>query len=284
MTKKKVVLIVEYNGAAYKGWQAQKTDVSTVQRFVERALSIIANHPVHVICAGRTDSGVHASAQVVHFETESSRNERSWTFGTSIHLPPDISIVAARYVAEDFHARFSALSRRYRYVIYQSDLRPAILANGVTWSYRHLDVKTMQEAAKTFIGEHDFSSFRAVGCQAKSPIRTILNFTVQQFGQYIVLDVRANAFLHHMIRNFVGVLMMIGAGEAPVEWAKGVLDAKDRTEGGMTASPNGLYFVDAQYPEKFDVPKPALGPHFLPHVEEKFDARELAKISKSNHS
>lgn len=164
MTKKKVVLVVEYNGAAYKGWQAQKTDVPTVQGHVEKALSVIANHPVHVICAGRTDSGVHASAQVVHFETDVSRSERSWTLGTNTHLPPDISIVAARYVDEDFHARFSAVSRRYRYVIYQADLRPAILANGVTWSYRHLDVKAMQSAAKIFVGEHDFSSFRAVGC------------------------------------------------------------------------------------------------------------------------
>ncbi|NVK73666.1 MAG: tRNA pseudouridine(38-40) synthase TruA [Oceanospirillaceae bacterium] len=268
MTKKKVVLVVEYNGAAYKGWQAQKNNVPTVQGNVEKALSIIANHPVSVICAGRTDSGVHASAQVVHFETNSIRNERAWTLGVNTHLPNDISIVAARYVNDDFHARFSALSRRYRYVIYQSDLRPAILANGVTWSYRKLDVLAMKDAAKYFVGEHDFSSFRAVGCQAKSPIRTILNFEVQQFGRYIVLDVRANAFLHHMIRNFAGVLMAIGAGDAPVEWAKTVLDARDRTKGGVTASPNGLYFVDAQYPNSFNVPVCPLGPHFLPFVEE----------------
>ncbi|SBS29675.1 tRNA pseudouridine synthase A [Marinomonas spartinae] len=268
MTKKKVVLVVEYNGTAYKGWQAQKYDVPTVQEEVEKAVSIIANHPVSIICAGRTDTGVHASAQVVHFETEAVRNERSWTLGVNTHLPPDISIVAARYVDMDFHARFSALSRRYRYVIYQSELRPAILIGGVTWTYKKLNVQAMQEAANSFVGEHDFSSFRAVGCQAKSPIRTILNFSVQQLGQYVVLDVRANAFLHHMIRNFAGVLIAIGAGEQPVEWAKHILEAKDRTKGGVTASPSGLYFVDAEYPEHFNIPKPTLGPHFLPVVDE----------------
>jgi len=268
VTKKKVVLVVEYNGAAYKGWQAQKYGVPTVQEEVEKAVSIIANHPVSIICAGRTDTGVHASAQVIHFETDAVRNERSWTLGVNTHLPRDISIVAARYVDMDFHARFSALSRRYRYVIYQSELRPAILIDGVTWTYKKLDVQAMQQAACVFIGEHDFSSFRAVGCQAKSPVRTILNFSVQQFGQYVVLDVRANAFLHHMIRNFAGVLIAIGAGEQPVEWARLVLEAKDRAKGGVTAPPFGLYFVDAEYPEHFNIPKPTLGPHFLPIIEE----------------
>ncbi|KZN15265.1 tRNA pseudouridine(38-40) synthase TruA [Marinomonas sp. TW1] len=265
---KKVVLVVEYNGSAYKGWQAQKFDVPSVQEKLEKALSVIANHTVKVVCAGRTDSGVHASAQVVHFETQAERNERSWTLGVNTYLPEDISVVAARHVDDDFHARFSALSRRYRYVIYQADFCPAILAKGVTWSYKSLDVNVMRQAAATFIGTHDFTSFRAVGCQAKTPVRTILNFDVHQLGQYIVLDVRANAFLHHMIRNFAGVLMTIGAGEQPLEWAQQVLDAKDRTKGGITASPYGLYFVDAEYPKHFNVPVCKLGPHFLPFVDE----------------
>ncbi|MCV2402841.1 tRNA pseudouridine(38-40) synthase TruA [Marinomonas sp. C2222] len=265
---KKVVLVVEYNGSAYKGWQAQKNGVPSVQENIEKALSVIANHPVKVVCAGRTDAGVHASAQVIHFETHVQRNERSWTMGANTYLPSDISIVAAKYVADDFHARFSALTRRYRYVIYSADFCPAILSKGVTWTYKRLDVEAMQQAAKVFKGTHDFTSFRAVGCQAKTPMRTVLNFEVQSFGQYVVLDVRANAFLHHMIRNFAGVLMSIGAGEKPVEWAEEVLRSKDRTKGGITAPPFGLYFVDAEYPENFHVPKNALGPHFLPFVEE----------------
>jgi tRNA pseudouridine38-40 synthase len=265
---KKVVLLVEYDGSAYKGWQAQKYDVPSVQENIEKALSVIANHKVSVVCAGRTDSGVHASAQVVHFETDVERSERSWTLGVNTHLPSDIAVVAARYVDDEFHARFSALSRRYRYVIYQSALRPALLSKGLTWTYKTLDVERMKAAATCFLGTHDFSSFRAVGCQANTPTRTILNFSVQQLGQYVVLDVRANAFLHHMIRNFAGVLMTIGAGEKPVSWAKEVLEAKDRTKGGITAPPTGLYFVDAEYPEHFNVPQRPLGPHFLPYVEE----------------
>ena len=265
---KKVVLVVEYDGSGYKGWQAQKFGVPSVQENLEKALTMIANHPVKVVCAGRTDSGVHASAQVVHFETHAERNERAWTLGVNTYLPADISVVAARYVNDDFHARFSALSRRYRYVIYTSPFCPAVLAKGVTWTYKTLNVEAMKEAASVFLGTHDFSSFRAIGCQANTPIRTILNFDVQQLGQYIVLDVRANAFLHHMIRNFAGVLMSIGAGEQPVAWAKTVLDAKDRTKGGITAPPYGLYFVDAQYPDCFDIPVRHLGPHFLPYVEE----------------
>ncbi|MBU1297295.1 MAG: tRNA pseudouridine(38-40) synthase TruA [Gammaproteobacteria bacterium] len=265
---KKVVLVVEYNGSEYKGWQAQKFGVPSVQENLEKALAIIANHPVKVVCAGRTDSGVHASAQVVHFETDVERSERAWTIGVNTYLPTDITVVAASSVSDDFHARFSALSRRYRYVIYSSAFCPAILAKGVTWTYKTLDVAAMEAAAKVFLGTHDFSSFRAIGCQANTPIRTILNFDVQQLGQYIVLDVRANAFLHHMIRNFAGVLMSIGAGEKPVSWARQTLEAKDRTKGGITAPPTGLYFVDAQYPDVFNVPKRPLGPHFLPYVDE----------------
>lgn len=269
MSSKKIVLVVEYRGTHYKGWQSQKFDVPSVQSSLEKALSKIAAHEVKLVCAGRTDSGVHASAQVVHFETSSVRDMRAWTLGTNSHLPDDITVVAAKGVDFDFHARFSALSRRYRYVIYSSEIRPALLSKEVTWTYKSLDVESMKEAALAFLGTHDFTSFRAIGCQAKSPVRTIMNFEVQQLGQYIVLDVRANAFLHHMIRNFAGVLMAIGAGERPVSWAKDVLSAKDRSVGGITAPPYGLYFVDVEYPDAFDVPKLSLGPHFLPYIKER---------------
>lgn len=268
MSKKKVALVVEYKGTDYKGWQAQKYDVPTVQKYLEAALSKIAAHTVKVVCAGRTDASVHASAQVVHFETDVDRNEKAWTLGVNSNLPKDIAVVAASYMHPSFHARFSAVSRRYRYVIYSNPLRPAIMSKEVTWTHKKLDINKMQQAAKVFHGKHDFSSFRAVSCQANSPIRTILNFEVYKSGQYIVLDVRANAFLHHMIRNFAGVLMAIGAGEEDVSWASQVLAAKDRTKGGITGPPEGLYFVDAEYPVEFNVPKVTLGPHFLPYFEE----------------
>ena len=265
---RKIALVVEYKGTHYNGWQVQKTNVLTVQGQLEAALSKIANHEVKVICAGRTDSGVHACAQVVHFETTVERNERAWTLGVNSNLPSDIAVVAAKEVHASFHARFSALSRRYRYIILLSALRPALLNREVTWTHKTLDVARMQEAAKGFLGKHDFTSFRAVGCQAHSPVRTILNFEVEQIGAYVVLDVRANAFLHHMIRNFAGLLISIGAGEKPVRWAEEVLAARDRTVAGVTAKPHGLYFVHAEYPAEFAIPNPALGPHFLPYREE----------------
>lgn len=265
---KKVALVVEYRGTEYNGWQSQKHDVLTVQSQLESAISRVAAHPVKIICAGRTDAKVHASAQVVHFETTAERDERAWTLGVNSNLPPDIAVVAANDVPSDFHARFSALSRRYRYVILSSYVRPAILSKEVTWTHKSLDVKKMREAAKSFLGEHDFTSFRAVGCQAHSPIRTMMNFEVYESGRYIVIDVRANAFLHHMIRNFAGVLMTIGAGERDVSWAKEVLEARDRAQGGVTAPAYGLYFVDVEYPAEFNIPQVPLGPHFLPPVKE----------------
>jgi len=242
----KIALVVEYKGSRYKGWQSQKGRVETVQDFLEKALSKIANHQVSVICAGRTDSGVHACYQVIHFETESIRENKAWVSGVNSNLPDDISVVSAVNVADSFHARFGALSRRYRYVIYSKQYRSAIMAKEVTWTYKALNASLMREAAECFLGTHDFTSYRAVGCQAHSPVRTVMNFEVYETDSYIVLDVRANAFLHHMIRNFAGVLIAIGAGEKPVGWAKEVLHAKDRTVAGVTAPPYGLYFVHAE--------------------------------------
>ncbi|MBA4501892.1 tRNA pseudouridine(38-40) synthase TruA [Marinobacterium marinum] len=255
---------IEYVGASYRGWQLQAYDnVPTIQAEVERALSVIANHPVQVVCAGRTDAGVNACHQVVHFDSWSERDERAWTLGTNSHLPDDISIKWASKVPGCFHARFSARERRYRYLIYTSPTRPAILAGGVTWTHRQLDTERMQTAARHLLGEHDFTSYRAVGCQARSPVREIRHLDVYRSGQLVVIDISANAFLHHMVRNIAGVLMAVGTGQKSPDWALAVLQAKDRRQGGVTAPPDGLYFVDVRYPDLFKLPKMPLGPYFL---------------------
>lgn len=257
-------LCVEYSGAAYRGWQIQKEkDVSSIQEEVQKALSRIANAPITVICAGRTDARVNATYQIIHFDSPIERADRAWVLGTNSYLPDDIAIQWAKSVNQDFHARFSALERRYRYLIYPNPVKPAILPKGITWTYKDMDVERMAKAAQLLVGEHDFTSYRAVGCQANSPVRTVKSFDVYRSGHLIVLDVCANAFLHHMIRNFAGVLMSIGCGDAEPEWAKEVLEAKDRRQGGITAPPFGLYFVDAKYPEVFELPKSKIGPYFL---------------------
>jgi len=251
---KKIALGIEYDGSAYNGWQRQKHGYG-VQQAVEAAVSKVANQEISVICAGRTDTGVHALGQVIHFETSAERSERSWILGVNANLPKDISVHWAKSVSEDFHARFSALNRRYQYIILNQFSRPAILSKSVTWQGKPLDVQLMSEAAKALIGEHDFSSYRTVACQAKSPIRTIYNLDVSQQGQFICIDICANAFLHHMVRNIAGVLMTIGVKEQKPTWAAEVLEYKDRKLGGVTASPDGLYFVSVAYPEKFAIPE-----------------------------
>lgn len=257
-------LAVEYAGAAYHGWQKQLKDpVPSVQERLEKALSRIANHPVQVICAGRTDAGVNASYQIIHFDSQVQRDERAWVMGTNSHLPDDIAVHWARPVSSEFHARFSARSRRYRYLIHTSAVKPAILPRGVTWTWKTLDLAAMQTAAQALVGEHDFTSYRAVGCQAKNPVRRIEFLEVSRVGRLLMIDVQANAFLHHMVRNIAGVLMRIGAGEAPVGWAAEVLAARDRRAGGVTAPPYGLYFVDVAYDPVFALPKSELGPYFV---------------------
>ena len=259
----RIALGIAYNGRYYHGWQRQPSGHISIQEKLEDALSIVANEPIKVMCAGRTDAGVHASAQVVHFDTVAQRPLRAWTHGGNMNLPDDVAIQWAQPVDEKFHARFSATARRYRYVIYNHALRPALMDKEVTWNYRPLDIVSMQKAAAHLVGTHDFSSFRAAACQANSPIRTMHHLNVIAAGDYIVLDVRANAFLHHMIRNLAGLLMKIGAGEAPPEWAMEVLIAKDRRVSAATAKPYGLYFVDAEYDDAFNLPQTPLGPHFL---------------------
>ncbi len=254
---------IEYDGSACHGWQKLKTGLPTIQGFVEKAIGQVANHSVSVVCAGRTDAGVHGCRQIIHFDTVSVRSERGWVFGSNTHLPDSIVMRWVKPVSENFHARFSALARRYRYVVYNHPVRPGHLNKGLTWNFRPLNVDRMREAAAHLKGRHDFTSYRAVQCQARNPVRTIEHITLNRFGDLIVIDVKANAFLHHMIRNIAGVLMEIGTGKREPVWAKEVLEAKDRSMGGVTAAPWGLYFVDVKYPEEFELPDEPLGPSFI---------------------
>jgi tRNA pseudouridine38-40 synthase len=244
---------VEYDGRRFHGWQSQRGE-RCVQDVVEAALARVADARVRLFCAGRTDAGVHALGQVVHFDTGVARPERAWVLGANTVLPNDVSLRWARPVPDNFHARFSATGRRYRYVILDRSARSALLAGRVTWVHRPLDAARMAEAALALLGTHDFSSYRAIGCQAKQPVRTVTELTVQRRGALIEIAVSANAFLHHMVRNIAGVLIAIGRGDAPVEWAGEVLERRDRTAGGVTAMPDGLYLDRIEYPAAFDLP------------------------------
>ncbi|MEW5756802.1 MAG: tRNA pseudouridine(38-40) synthase TruA [Pseudomonadota bacterium] len=252
----RIAACVEYSGKSYHGWQRQN-HANSVQACVEEALSKVAAHPVSVVCAGRTDAGVHGVGQVIHFDTEARRDMRAWVYGGNSNLPKSIAITWAKEVDERFHARFSALSRSYRYVIFNREVRPSFLAWRTTWEYRPLDVARMQEAAQHLIGEHDFTSYRALACQAKSPVRNVMRLEVSRREDLVLIDIEANAFLHHMVRNIAGVLMTIGAGEQEPLWAKEVLEHRDRTLGGVTAHPSGLYFMGVKYPDEFAIPAPA---------------------------
>ncbi|QKK03185.1 MAG: tRNA pseudouridine(38-40) synthase TruA [Pseudomonadota bacterium] len=238
---------VEYDGSGFFGWQRQR-QTPTVQQCLEEALARVADQPVRVHCAGRTDSGVHACCQVVHFDVECERSERAWVLGTNTHLPGGISLLWVRAVDDRFHARFSATRRHYRYRILNRWVRPAIELGRVSWVRRPLDVGRMQRAARPLIGEHDFSSFRAVGCQSRSPVRTVHAIDVAREGAEIMIEVEANAFVYHMVRNMVGTLIPVGTGERPVDWPRQVLEARDRTRAGVTAAAEGLYFVAPTYP------------------------------------
>jgi tRNA pseudouridine38-40 synthase len=264
----RIAMGVEFEGQNYKGWQIQKNGLTTVQGELTKAISQVANHPVHIVCAGRTDTGVHAAHQVFHFDTNATRKPFGWSVGPNGLMDKDIRIQWAKDVGHSFHARFSAQSRRYRYVIYNNAMQPGNMPDGMTWERKPLDEELMHQAAQILVGKHDFSSYRAVGCQAASPVRTIEHLTVRRYGKMIVLDAKADGFLYHMIRNIAGVLIEIGAGQAPVQWAQQVLDYKDRNQGGVTAKPHGLYFVDAMYDDKFELPKPDLGPHFLSWIKD----------------
>lgn len=254
---------IEYDGTRYCGWQRQNNGIGVQQR-VEEALSKIANEPIEVICAGRTDTGVNATNQVVHFDTNQIRKDVSWTLGVNTNLPADIAVSWVKQVSDEFHARFSATARNYRYIIYNSRLRSAILNNGISFCHQPLDENLMHQAAQLLVGRHDFTSYRTVHCQSHSAIRTLYHINVTRLNNYVVIDVKGNAFLHHMVRNIAGSLMEVGQGDRPVSWIKEVLEAKNRCVAGMTAASAGLYFVDVDYPEEFGIPKRHLGPLFLP--------------------
>lgn len=260
----RIALTVEYDGGAFSGWQRQLSPaVATIQHEVEAALSKIANHPVTVICAGRTDAGVHATCQVIHFECAIDRGEKAWVMGGNSLLPRTVRILTATAVPSDFHARFSAQSRRYLYLIYQRAIAPAIMYKRVTHVPALLDVDAMHAAAQSLLGEQDFTSFRAAGCQSKSSWRNVMRAEVTRRGAFVILDIQANAFLQHMVRNIVGALLEIGHGRQNPTWIGELLAQRDRTLGAVTAPPDGLYLVQVGYPERFDLPAGAARPGFL---------------------
>jgi tRNA pseudouridine38-40 synthase len=250
----RIALGIEYDGSQFHGWQSQQAGVRTVQSCVEAALARVADHPVSVICAGRTDTGVHASAQVIHFDAHCRRPLRAWVLGCNSYLPDDICVVWAREVAQQFHARFSAYARRYRYVILNRAVRSALQYKQVTWHHYPLDVQRMQAAAPYFLGEQDFSSFRAAGCQSNTPMRNIHELVINRSGDRIHIEIEANAFLHHMVRNIAGVLISIGGGGQPPQWAQQVIKARDRSCAGITAPAAGLCLIAVRYPAEFELP------------------------------
>ncbi len=244
----RIAVGIEYDGTAYSGWQRQRSGVGIQQR-VEDAVAAVADERVDVVCAGRTDAGVHASGQVAHFDTSAERSERGWLLGVNSNLPDDINLTWVRPVADDFHARFSATARSYRYRILNRLVRSALERHRAWWVHQSLDADAMHEAAQALIGEHDFSAFRAAGCQASTARREVTAISVLRDGDWLTLDVTANAFLQHMVRNITGTLVRIGAGEEPVAWAGDVLAGRDRTRGGIAAPPHGLTLVRVTYPD-----------------------------------
>lgn len=254
MSMKRIALGIEYNGSQFNGYQLQSAGTRTVQGELEKALSTVANGPIRLTCAGRTDTGVHATGQVVHFDTPVARELKAWMLGGNTNLPRDISIHWVRQVSDDFSARFSAISRSYRYILYNRKVRSAVFQHNVSWSFELLDADGMNTAAQSLIGEHDFSAFRSSQCQAKHAIREMQAVTVKREGDYVILDIKANAFLHHMVRNIMGTLMVIGRGEQPVEWMQQVLQGQDRKKAGITAPAAGLYLINVEYPAEYGLP------------------------------
>ena len=244
----RIALGIEYNGSQFSGWQRQ-LNADSVQQRMEEAISNVADAKIVITTAGRTDTGVHATEQIIHFDCENQRELKSWVKGVNRYLPNSISVLWAKSVKDDFHARYGARSRLYRYVIINRATRPALLDNFVTWEYAPLDLKKMQHAAKHLQGTHDFTSYRTVHCQAKSPVRTIEDISLSKHNDFIFMDIRANAFLHHMVRNIMGVLMAVGRGEKAEDWSLKVLQNCNRAHGGMTAPAAGLYLVKVQYDE-----------------------------------
>ena len=244
---------VEYDGSAYAGWQSQ-TGVDTLQSRLSLALAAIADHAVEVTAAGRTDAGVHALCQVAHFDTSAVRSERAWVLGVNTRLPQDIALLWARAVPVDFHARHSATARSYRYLILNRPMRPALARQRVCFVHHRLDEQAMHVAAQFLVGEHDFTSFRSAECQSRTPLRRIERIAVKRQDAFLSIEVTANAFLHHMVRNIAGALLRVGLGDAPPGWVGEVLKLRDRTRAGITAPAEGLYLASVSYPPQLQLP------------------------------
>src|SRR3990167_8979672 len=250
----RIALGIEYQGHHFFGWQVQE-NLLTVQGCLEKALSQVADEPIKLFCAGRTDTGVHAYGQVAHFDTNAVRSLRAWVLGVNTYLPNEIAVKWAEEVDGQFHARFSAVSRCYRYIIYNNATRSALFAKHTTWYRYSLNIELMHKAGEHLLGEQDFSSFRSAGCESKSPMRHVEFMNVTRQGDFVILEIQANAFLHHMVRNIAGVLLCIGSGLRQPEWMQEILQAKDRTQAAETASPTGLYLYKVNYPEEYCFPE-----------------------------
>ena len=262
---KRIAAAVEYDGSSFCGWQRQNHSPS-VQAEVEAALTVVANEPVTVACAGRTDTGVHGTHQIIHFDTGAERNPRNWLLGANANLPFGIRLHWVEERTAEFHARFSATARTYRYLIANQPHRPALFYHWLTWEKSHLNERLMDEAAQQLLGEHDFSSFRASGCQSLSPNRNVHSAKVWRQGGLVIFEITANAFLHHMVRNIVGGLLCVGRGQQSVDWLGSLLECRDRTKAPATARGNGLYLVKVSYPDNFQIPEFDLGPQFVNSV------------------
>jgi len=249
----RIALGIEYNGSRFLGWQTQPGG-GAVQDAVEHALSVIADAAVKVTCAGRTDAGVHACEQVVHFDAPVERPDSAWVRGVNALLPDSVAVLWSCRVADEFHARYAAFSRTYRYVLLNRSVRPALAAGRAGWFHQTLDIAAMREAAECLVGKHDFSAFRSSGCQAKSPVRTVELLTVTRRGDRIDVSIRANAFLHHMVRNIVGSLIYVGAGRQPATWVRQVLESRDRGRAAPTFAPQGLYLESVGYGPEWGLP------------------------------
>ena len=249
----RIAIGVEYDGTAYNGWQRQQNGAG-IQEKLEAAIAVVADHEVELSCAGRTDAGVHASGQVAHFDTQSGRSDRGWLLGVNSLLPDDVNLTWVRRVDPAFHARYSATARSYRYLILNQLVRSALFRHRAWWVHEPLDTDTMHAAAQRLVGEHDFSAFRAAGCQASSPVREIRSIEVRREASWVVLDVTANAFLQHMVRNITGSLAAVGAGRCSGDWLADVLDSRDRRRAGVAAPPQGLTLTGVTYPQAYGLP------------------------------
>jgi len=270
---------IEYDGTRFCGFQRLK-HAASVQASVEDALSKVAGAPVQIHASGRTDSGVHATRQIVHLDPPVERSEKAWVFGANTNLPRDVSIRWVKPVSDDFHSRLGALGRRYRYLLLNQLSRPVLERHNVTWCRDPLDADAMHRAAQALVGEHDFSSFRAAGCQSKTPWRQMHFVDVKRFGPLVMIDIQGNAFLHHMIRNIAGALVSVGRGAQDEGHIERLLALRNRKLGDVTAPACGLHFVDSIYDERFDLPKEPLGPNLLAFSGEWTGERELPETER----